>query len=295
MSDSMVDRLDDHEPVTITEAPEIPQPRVLGSPLPHGNGNQVSVPPTYADLEVRSSISHLGPVLATIPHSNFSFASSPLLGGSPAAKPVPPESTPRSINIAPETINASAPAPKATLPGAEMRAAEPAPTAQEQASGERQRALQARSQEGPSKLQRAAGIIRHAIPIVQKFLPLLDGNVASVVSNLLRPAPAGPPAPPAPRVDLAPLKEEIAELQAYHKELSDRIAEQNTSLKHVEDRLELVREATDRNTLEQQELLEDLKKMRIKVNVVAAVAIGLLAISLLVNLAQFLHIQRVLP
>jgi hypothetical protein len=157
--------------------------------------------------------------------------------------------------------------------------------------------LQTRLPEQPSKLQRAAGVIRHAIPILQKFLPLLDGNIAAVVTNILHPAPPANLAPPAapPRVDLAPLKEEIAQLQSLHKELRERIAEQNNSLKQVEDRLELVREATDRNTLEQQELLEDLKKMGLKVNVVAAIAIGLLAISLLVNMALFVHIQRVLP
>jgi hypothetical protein len=160
---------------------------------------------------------------------------------------------------------------------------------------ERTRNLQTRSPEQPSKLQRAAGLIRHAIPIVQKFLPLLEGNVASVVSNIL--APAAPPAPPAEsaRVDLAPLKEEIAGLQTLHKDLRDKVAEQNSSLKRVEDHLGLVREATDRNTLEQQELMDDLKRMGRKVNIVAFIAIGLLAISVAVNVILFLHIQRVLP
>lgn len=80
-----------------------------------------------------------------------------------------------------------------------------------------------------------------------------------------------------------------------HKDLREQIGEQNSSLKRVEDHLELVREATDRNTLEQQELLEDLKSMGSKVNIVAAIAIGLLAISLIVNMALYMHIQRVLP
>ena len=57
----------------------------------------------------------------------------------------------------------------------------------------------------------------------------------------------------------------------------------------------MVREATDRNTLEQQELLEDLKTVGNKVNVVALIALGLLAISILLNLVLYLHIQRVLP
>jgi uncharacterized membrane protein YiaA len=57
----------------------------------------------------------------------------------------------------------------------------------------------------------------------------------------------------------------------------------------------MVREATDRNTLEQQELLEDLKTFSNKVKVVAVIAMGLLAIGFLLNLILFLHSQRVLP
>jgi hypothetical protein len=66
-------------------------------------------------------------------------------------------------------------------------------------------------------------------------------------------------------------------------------------MKRVEDQLDMVREATDRNTLEQQELVEDLRSLGGKVNLIAAIAIGLLAISLLVNMALYLHLQKVLP
>jgi hypothetical protein len=71
--------------------------------------------------------------------------------------------------------------------------------------------------------------------------------------------------------------------------------EQNTSLKRVEDRLESVREATDRNTLEQQELLEDLRTFSNKIKVVAVIVVGLLAVGVLLNLIMFFHLQRVLP
>ncbi len=71
--------------------------------------------------------------------------------------------------------------------------------------------------------------------------------------------------------------------------------EQNTSLKRVEDQLEMVREATDRNTLEQQELLEDLKTFGNKVKLVVIIALGLVAIGVILNLILYLHIQRVLP
>ena len=103
------------------------------------------------------------------------------------------------------------------------------------------------------------------------------------------------PAPPPPPVNLAPLEESISSLQAQHHDLRSQIADQNTSLKRVEDQLEMVREATDRNTLEQQELLEDLKGVGNKVNIFAMVALLLLVVSVMVNVILYLHIKRVLP
>jgi hypothetical protein len=145
----------------------------------------------------------------------------------------------------------------------------------------------------PSSLQRAVNALRVVLPIVQRILPLLDGNIATTVSNILAPHPH--PAPPPPPVNLAPIEEGLAELQTQHRELRDQVVEQNSSLKRVEDQLEMVREATDRNTLEQQELLEDLKSVGNKVNVVAVIALGLLVITILLNLVLYMHIQRVLP
>lgn len=154
----------------------------------------------------------------------------------------------------------------------------------------------ARPAAAPSTLQRALSMVRTALPLIQKILPMIDGNLASTVSNILAPRPqAAPPAPPQPSVNLVPLQEGLAQLQTQHRELRDQFVEQNSSLKRVEDQLEMVREATDRNTLEQQELLEDLKAVGSKVNLVALIAIGLLAFSVLVNLLLYMHIQRVLP
>jgi hypothetical protein len=136
---------------------------------------------------------------------------------------------------------------------------------------------------------------RAALPMVQKLLPLIDGNIASAVVNLLTHHPRPQAPTPPPQVDLAPVESGLAALQVQHRDLRDQVVEQNASLKRVEDQLEMVREATDRNTLEQQELLEDLKTFSNKVKVVAVLAIGLLAISLLINLILFFHIQRVLP
>ena len=143
--------------------------------------------------------------------------------------------------------------------------------------------------------QRAINAVRMALPLVQRILPLLDGNIGTAVSNFLTPQPPPQPPPPAPKVDLAPIHEDLAEIRTLHRNLRDQITEQNGTLKRVEDQLEMVREATDRNTLEQQELLEDLKTFSNKVKIVAIVAIGLLTLGVVLNLVLYLHIQRVLP
>lgn len=272
MNDPMVDRLDEQE---LPQEPlEVPQPRAVGSPLPRGNGMRVHLPPNYDDLELKppspQPISP-GPVLAPAPNSNVpSEAPRPFTERLP--EPFMPAPPPRitEAGSAPPTrgIPPQAPPPRRLPPP-------PAPPA--------------------TGFQRAVGALRTALPFVQKLLPLLEGNVASAVSNILAPQPPSRPAPAPLPVDLTPLQQSITDLHTKHRDLRDQVTEQNTSLKRVEDRLEMVREATDRNTLEQQELLADLKSMGHKVNLVAAVAIGLLAISLLVNLALFLHIQRVLP
>jgi hypothetical protein len=147
---------------------------------------------------------------------------------------------------------------------------------------------------GPSGMQRAMSALRATLPLVQRILPLLDGNIGTTVSNILAPQHRAP-APPPPSVNLTPIKESLAELETRHRELSDQLVEQNSSLKRVEDQLGMVREATDRNTLEQQELLEDLKGVGHKVNLFAFFALGLLLVSVVINVVLLLHIERGLP
>lgn len=129
-----------------------------------------------------------------------------------------------------------------------------------------------------------------ALPFVQKILPLLDGQVIATLANLLTPRPQAP----APPVNLAPLENGVAELQTQQRMLRDQIAGQTASLKKVEDRLEMVQEATDRNTLEQQELLEDLKSVRRKVTVFFVIALLLLLGSIGLNVVLYLYMRGIL-
>ena len=134
--------------------------------------------------------------------------------------------------------------------------------------------------------------MKQAVPFVQKLLPLLDGQIAAAAANLLT---VRPHVPPPQRVDLQPIEHGLADLQVQQAGLKDQIADQNTALKRVEDHLQMVREATDRNTLEQQELIEDLKTITSRMNLLALLFLALLVISVLLNIFLFLHIQRVLP
>lgn len=156
--------------------------------------------------------------------------------------------------------------------------------------------------------QRAMNLLRMAVPLVQRILPLLDGNVGTAISNLMAPQQhhIQPPHPPVVDVvleqNLDRIELGLTELKAQHRdmtvqnrELREQMVEQSTSMKRVEHQLEMVREATDRNTLEQQELLEDFKHLGGKVNLVAIFALALLAASVILNVFLYLHIQRVLP
>ncbi|HWE86827.1 MAG TPA: hypothetical protein VG267_17920 [Terracidiphilus sp.] len=142
-----------------------------------------------------------------------------------------------------------------------------------------------------SSAQRAMGLLKQAVPFVQKLLPLIDGNFGAALANLFSPRPWGA----APHVDLSPVQKQISELQTQHNELHSTVQEQTKGIKRVEDQLELVREATERNTLEQQELIEDLKAMGKKVNLFAVSLSLLLLLSLVLNVILYVHIKRVWP
>jgi hypothetical protein len=150
-----------------------------------------------------------------------------------------------------------------------------------------------------SGLQRAVDAVRSAIPLVQRLLPLLDGNFATAIGALVAPQMGHhhpPPPPPVQQVhvDLEPVERGLAEVRTSHRELRSQVVEQGTSLKRVEDQLERVREATDRNTLEQQELVEDLRAVGGRISTFAIIGLVLLAVSLGLNVYFLVQLQHIL-
>jgi hypothetical protein len=143
----------------------------------------------------------------------------------------------------------------------------------------------------PSAAQRAMQGLRSAMPVVQKLLPLLDGNILAALANVLAPHPHAQQKPP----DLSPLQSALTDLKAQQRDLRAQVVEQNSSLRRIVTQIENIREATDRNTLEQQELIDELKAAGKRMNIVALVAFALLAISVALNVFLYFQIQRLLP
>lgn len=148
-------------------------------------------------------------------------------------------------------------------------------------------------EDDPTAMQRTLRVLSSALPLLQRLLPLLDGNVLGAVLNMLTPHAHGAPAQkPA---DLGPLTGGLAELKNQHRELRVQMQEQGESLKRMADHVQTVREALDRNTLEQQDLIEELKTAGKKMNLVALAAFALLAGSIAVNVYLYIQIHRLLP
>jgi hypothetical protein len=147
----------------------------------------------------------------------------------------------------------------------------------------------------PGAMQRAMSGLKSALPLIHRLLPLLDGNILAAVSNLLAPhaQPAQKPVDLGPH--LAPLQGGLAELKTQQRDLRGQVAEQNSALHRIADQLEQIREATDRNTLEQQELIDELKSAGKRMNIVALVAFALLAVSVALNVFLYFQLQRLLP
>jgi hypothetical protein len=145
-----------------------------------------------------------------------------------------------------------------------------------------------------SGLMRAVQSLRSALPYVQRLLPLLDGNVVTALVNLLAPRPAAQQPPPKP-VELGPIESSLAELKTQQREMRRLLLDQSENVKLTAEQLELVRQSTDRNTSELQDLVDELRAASRRVNIVAFLAFALLAGSIALNIFLYLQIHRLLP
>jgi hypothetical protein len=249
---------------------------------------QSAQPPT-----ISASNGHTGPALE--PYEDLRNAPPPSPVPYPQQPVLSPAPTPGS------SVNLAAPSrepvsPWETVPTPASAPSPAPPTQQQSLPPGPQPAVPAAADAHKSGLHRALDAFRSTIPLVQKLLPLIDGNFATAVGALMAPhvRPAPPPQPQVVQIDMEPIERGLAEVRNSHRELRGQVQEQVTTLKRVEDHLERVREATDRNTLEQQELVEDLRSVGSRLSAFAIVGLLLLLGSLGLNIYLVLQLQHIL-
>ncbi|HTB98553.1 MAG TPA: hypothetical protein VK716_16195 [Terracidiphilus sp.] len=150
----------------------------------------------------------------------------------------------------------------------------------------------AKKPEPPSKpersgLQRTMGVVRTVLPLVGKALPLLEGNVAAVLANILAPSLQGP------SVDLKPLEGGMAKLRADQAAHQVRFEEQTVALKRMGAQIDTVSEAVERHSLEQKELTEEVYSLRRKFSGFAWFGVSLLVVLLAMNVLLLLRVTGV--
>jgi len=131
-----------------------------------------------------------------------------------------------------------------------------------------------RAKSKPTKFERVIGVARTVLPLVGKMLPLLEGNMVSAASNLLLNRPM-------PEVDLKPLEDSIARLQADHRALAFLTGEQKRALHHLEDEFAAVQEAVEKNAASQAELIESVAQLAKRTSSFMRLVIILLVVSML--------------
>lgn len=125
----------------------------------------------------------------------------------------------------------------------------------------------------PTKFQRAMGVAKTVLPIVSKMLPLLEGNVISAASNLLGPQQV--------QIDLKPLEDAIARLQADQRALTFHSTEQKRALRRIEDEFETLQDLVQKNAEQQAELAEHVAKLAKRTASFHRLIIILLGVSIL--------------
>jgi hypothetical protein len=187
----------------------------------------------------------------------------------------------------PEALVRTEVSPHPTKPATVLRPASPkgksAPAPQAQTALARSTP---KPQKG-TKFDRAIGIARTVIPLVGKMLPLLEGNVVSAASNLLLNRPMQ-------QVDLKPLEDSIARLQADHRALAFHSSEQKRALHRLEDEFAAVQEAVQKNAADQAELIESVTRLAKRTSAFMRLVTILLVVSMLFTLLLCIRIAYII-
>ena len=139
-----------------------------------------------------------------------------------------------------------------------------------------------------SGLAKTIGVLRTMLPLAQKVLPLIDGRIGTVVSNLIAPHMS----PSQGLQTLLPLQQSLAKLEKQQMELRALVVGQNAALEQIDLQLEAVRKLTEEIGERQRSLAAGLEKMSREVNLIAVAGLVLLAVLLTLNVVILVHVRR---
>lgn len=139
----------------------------------------------------------------------------------------------------------------------------------------------------PSKLERAVGIAKTVLPLVGNLLPLLEGNVVGAATNFIANRPAH-------EIDLKPLEEAIAKLQAEQRALAFHSSEHKRAIQRLEDELAALQETVQKNAADQAELIEHVAKLAKRTSGFMRIVTILLVISILFTTLLVVRIAYIL-
>lgn len=148
--------------------------------------------------------------------------------------------------------------------------------AHESGTSQQEFALEESKGQAPS-IWRSLMHLRLLLPYVGKILPLLEGNFSALAAA---PAPAALAKPDLTEFhqSLEHVNRGFLDLQAGNRDIRTHVQEQSVQLKRIDDQLIRLRESTERNTMEHQELVEDLRSASKMVRGLSTVMIVLMIV-----------------
>jgi cytochrome c-type biogenesis protein CcmH/NrfG len=126
------------------------------------------------------------------------------------------------------------------------------------------------------------------LPIVGNLLPLLEGNVAGAAANMIANRRGQ-------EVDLKPMQEAIAKLEADQRALTFHSGEQKRAIRRIEDEFVALQESVQKHAADQVELAEQLVNLARRTSTFMRLVTILLVVSILfsallvVRIAYLMH------
>ncbi len=137
-----------------------------------------------------------------------------------------------------------------------------------------QRSIRRPEPEPRPRFGRTMTALKTVLPLLQRALPLLEGNVASALANLLAPMPQSG------RVDMEPVERALRSMHAEIEELRGTHSEQTAALNRVDGQLADLKDVAERTADRQRELSDELNSLRRRIAVIAGIGLVFLAASL---------------